>query len=189
MNRLIVRLATLALLSVGSGSALAETMVPIYEGESLAAEAKLSACSSGCTYQMSVTARHKFVFSGDYSALYSELSDISLKVTAYDDDWVDSESGLLLYKVGSTVHRQQRWRRTILQRRKVEQVEELAAAILATASPGQTITLEFEQEPQQLTGTDFTINVKQYLANTVIESRSRAVTPNYFDGTGYTIER
>ncbi len=191
MTRSIIRIATLAMLLQGIGTAFAETVVSIHEGSMLAAEAKLSTCSSGCSKQMGVTARHHFVFNGEYAALYNQLSNVSIKVTAYDDGWIDAETGTLSYKVGSTVHRQQRWRRTILQRRKIEQVEELAAAILATASPGQTITLEFEQEPQRLTGTDFTVNVKQYHADSIVESRSRAVTANNFisDDPGYNSEQ
>lgn len=169
-------LVLLTLLSSLSVVEARQQIVEIDESDTFSAGAQINSCD-GCVGQMAVTAQYSFVFDGDYNHLYDELNAIGIKVTAYDSDWVDSESGETTFKLASSRRALERWRRSNLGHRRVGKVSESANAIYAVAVPGQTVTIEFNQDPTNISAADFTINVRRYRNETLIGTRSIAVTP------------
>ena len=181
------RLSSLIMVLMAPPALFAEQSTVIYQDDAFSASARISACTGGCTNQMSVDASYRFVFNGNFNALYTELEQLNLRAVAYDSNWQDADSGELVMKVSSTVHQRQRWRRTVLSRRKVENVSDMAMAIYAAAAPGQQITLEFLQSPSPLNDADFTINVRRYINDSVVSSGSRAVVGSPNDDDHHTI--
>lgn len=181
------RLASLSAVSMMFPILVAAQSTVVYQDDAFTASARISACVSGCARQMAVDASYRFTFNGNYSALLDELEQLSLRTVAYDSSWQDVESGELVMKVSSTVHQRQRWRRSVLARRKVEDVASMAAAIYAVAVPGQQITLEFLQSPSPLSDMDFTINVRRYKGDSVVSSGSKAVVTPPIDDGDHTI--
>ncbi|NQD35851.1 hypothetical protein HPT27_02380 [Permianibacter sp. IMCC34836] len=165
----------------------ADSVVPVYQDEDFVANAEISSCS-GCGKRMAVMARHQFVFDGDYNHLYAELADIGIKVTVYDGVWADSDSGEVNFKVASSTRPLERWRRTNLGQRRLNKVSESANAIYAVTAPGQLVTLEFLQDANDLVGNDFTVNVRRYKSDSLVGTRSMAVSPVGGGGGAETIE-
>lgn len=165
-------LLSLALLTTTASAA--DTTVNVINQNGFSATAVVSDCSSGCSKQMTVTSRYQFIFAGDYDALYAEIAAVGLRMTVYDAEWADAESGELLFKVSSTIHQRQRWRRANL-RRKIDTPTELANAIYSTVPAGTEVTLEFLQVPTPLTSTDFTINARRYVGDALVSTASRAI--------------
>jgi len=172
------------LVAASSSAVLAETVIPVYEDSHFTATAQFNACTSACTKTMAVTAVHQFVFDGDYNHLYNELATVGIKVTVYDDDWLDSDSGELYFKLVSARARLQFWRNRN-RHRKVDNLTEAASAIYAIAIPGQVVSLEFLQQPVVSASGDFTVNVRRYRDEVLIGSGSRAVRSTETGGNTY----
>ena len=175
----------LAILISCSGSFAAEATYPVVSQNGFSAEANLSSCSSSCSRQMAVTARYEILFNGNFTDLLASLESLGLRISIYDGQWSDSDEGEVVMKVSSTIHQRQRWRRANL-RRKLETPNQMASAIYATVPVGTTVTLEFLQAPAPLTGNDFTINVRRYQGDTLLNTGSRAIAPNDNDNVQYT---
>lgn len=185
MNRYRMAGLTTLLFSTFAVSA-AETSYTILGQPGFSAKATISDCQTGCSKQMAISGSYDFVFDGDYQNLLSELESFGWRVTVYDSAWQDAESGELLFKVSSTIHQRQIWRRANL-RRKVDSPATLANAIYTTVTPGSTVTLEFLQDAAALTSSDFTVNVRRYEGEELLGSGSRAVTPEHVqDNAGDT---
>lgn len=173
------RFALMIALTLAGAATAAERSIMVYQDQVTAATARISECGSGCVRQMSVTTTYSFVHHGDYQGLLSELSELSLRTTVYDTPWEDSEVGELLFKVSSTIHQRQRWRRANM-RRKVENPTELANAIYTTVPAGTVVTLELTQTPVPLISEDFTVNIRRYNGDQLMGTGSYAFSPRQF---------
>lgn len=180
----------LALSMLAAAGVSADTEIQVYQDSNFDAKAVLSSCTSACLQQMAVVTQYRFLYNGDYNTLYSLIDSIGIRATAYDSEWQDAESGELLFKLSSTVHQRQRWQRTVRGQRKPQKVADMANAIYATATAGQTVTLEFLQDATPLVGSDFTVNVRRFEGDTLVSSGSTAVGPSPSGGSpGETAER
>lgn len=184
-----MNIKTLVCLALGFVSTVGwagESRYTVYQQNGFKAEAIISECTSGCSRQLSVVARYDFLYNGDYNQLLEMLQAFGLRVSIYDGQWADADEGEVTMKVSSTIHQRQRWRRANL-RRKMDTPTQMASAIHATVPAGTVVTLEFQQTPLPLVGSDFTINVRRYADDTLVSSGSRAVAPAN-DGNIYNDE-